>query len=119
MGNAVMWFEITSTNPDRSRDFYTQLFDWTAAAPPELGGYTLLDTGAPAETVGGGIGAADPAGLPPGILLYVRVDDLAKTLARAAELGGSTLVEPVALPADNGSVAVLADPDGHAVGLWA
>jgi predicted enzyme related to lactoylglutathione lyase len=114
-----MWFEINSTDPARSREFYTQLFDWSAEAPPELGGYTLIDTGAPAETVGGGIGAADPNGLPPGILMYVRVDDLAKTLARAEELGGSTLQPPTALPADSGSVAVLADPDGYAVGLWA
>ena len=75
-----------------------QLFDWTGEAPPELGGYTLLDTGAPAETVGGGIGAADPDGLPPGILLYVRVDDLGATLARAEELGGSTLTPPTEAP---------------------
>lgn len=119
MGSPVMWFEINSTDPARAREFYTQLFDWSADAPPELGGYTLIDTGAPAETVGGGIGAADPEGLPPGILLYVRVEDLAATLARAEELGGSTLQPPTALPADSGSVAVLADPDGHAVGLWA
>jgi predicted enzyme related to lactoylglutathione lyase len=119
MGNAVMWFEITSTEPDRARDFYTKLFDWTGEAPPELGGYTLIDTGAPAETVGGGIGAADRDGLPPGILIYVRVDDLDATLARATELGGSVLTPPTALPADNGSIAVLADPDGNAVGLWA
>ena len=119
MGSPVMWFEITSKDPDRARTFYTQLFGWTGEAPPELGGYTLLDTGAPAEAVGGGIGAADPDGLPPGILMYVRVDDLAGTLSKAATLGGSTLLEPMTLPADNGSIAVLADPEGHAVGLWA
>ncbi len=119
MGSPVMWFEITSTDPARARAFYTQLFDWSGQAPPELGGYTLLDTGAPAETVGGGIGAADPDGLPPGILMYVRVQDLAATLTRAEALGGSTLQPPMALPADNGSIAILADPDGHPVGLWA
>lgn len=119
MGSPVMWFEITSADPERARAFYTQLFDWTGDAPPELGGYTLLDTGAPAETVGGGIAAADPDGSPPGILMYVRVEDLAATLAAAEALGGSTLTPPTQLPADNGSIAVLADPDGHAVGLWA
>ena len=119
MGSPVMWFEITSTNPDRARAFYTRLFDWTGEAPPELGGYTLIDTGAPAEAVGGGIGAADPDGVAPGLRLYVRVEDLDATLAKAASLGGSTLTPPTQLPADNGSIAVLADPDGHAVGLWA
>jgi predicted enzyme related to lactoylglutathione lyase len=114
-----MWFEITSAQPDRARDFYTELFGWTGQAPPELGGYTLIDTGAPAEPVGGGIAAVEEGGMPPGILLYVRVDDLDATLATAAALGGSTLLPPTKLPADNGSIAVLADPDGHAVGLWA
>ncbi|WP_426592224.1 VOC family protein [Cellulomonas sp. McL0617] len=119
MGSPVMWFDIVSTDPGRAREFYTQLFGWTAAAPPELGGYTLLDTGAPAAEVGGGIAAAQEGGMPAGILLYVRVDDLAATLAKAESLGGSTVRDPLRLPGDNGTIAVLADPEGHAVGLWA
>lgn len=118
MGQPLTWFEIISKDPARARDFYTALFDWTAAAPPELGGYTLVSSGGEHD-VGGGIGQADPDGLPPGILVYVRVDDLAASLAKAEELGGSTLLGPTPLPADNGTIAVLADPDGHAVGLWA
>lgn len=119
MGSPVMWFDIVSTDPGRARDFYTELFGWTTQAPPELGGYTLVDTGAPPAEVGGGIAAAQEGGIPPGILLYVRVDDLAATLARAGDLGGSTVQPPLRLPGENGSIAVFADPDGHAVGLWA
>ena len=119
MGSPVMWFDIVSADPGRARDFYTQLFDWTAAAPPELGGYTLVDTGAPAVEVGGGIAVAQDGGMPPGILMYVRVEDLDATLSKAAALGGSTVQAPLQLPGDNGSIAVLADPEGHAVGLWA
>ena len=48
----------------------------------------------------------------------MRVDDLDAYLARAEELGGSRLVEPTKLPGDYGSFAILADPDGNAVGLW-
>jgi predicted enzyme related to lactoylglutathione lyase len=119
MGQPLAFFEITSPDPARARDFYTTLFGWAAEAPAELGGYTLVDTGAEAAAVGGGIGAATPDGMPPGVLVYFRVDDLAATLDRAGELGGSTVLPPMALPADNGSIAVLSDPDGNAVGLWA
>ena len=36
-----------------------------------------------------------------------------------AELGGTPLVPPMALPGDYGHIAIFADPDGNAVGLWA
>lgn len=119
MGRPVAFFEITSPDAARARDFYAALFGWTTSSSPELGGYTLVDTASEPAVVGGGIGAAEADGMPPGILLYVRVDDLAATLARAEELGGSTVLGPTLLPADSGSFAVLADPDGHAGGLWA
>jgi predicted enzyme related to lactoylglutathione lyase len=40
-------------------------------------------------------------------------------LDRAEQLGGRTVVGPTPLPGDFGSFAVLADPDGQLVGLWA
>ncbi len=48
-----------------------------------------------------------------------RVDDLDAYLARAAELGGTPLVPPMDLPGNYGLIAIFADPDGNAVGLWA
>jgi predicted enzyme related to lactoylglutathione lyase len=49
----------------------------------------------------------------------MRVDDLQAYLDRAAKLGGRTVVPPTPLAGDFGSFAVLADPDGQLVGLWA
>ncbi|MEU8663564.1 hypothetical protein AB0C31_43770, partial [Actinoplanes philippinensis] len=40
------------------------------------------------------------------------------SLEQAVALGGTTLVEPAALPGDYGRFAVFADPDGNPVGLW-
>lgn len=119
MGSPLAWFEIVSPDAARAREFYTTLFAWRSEQPAELGGYTLVDTASDPAAVGGGIGAAQPDGTPPGVYVYFRVDDLAATLARAAELGGATVLEPMALPGESGSIAVLADPDGNAVGLWA
>jgi uncharacterized protein len=41
------------------------------------------------------------------------------SLDRAEELGGTVLVPPTDLPGDFGRFALLADPDGNPVGLWA
>ena len=57
-----------------------------------------------------------PAAGREGVLAVFALD---ATLAKATALGGSTVQPPLRLPGDNGSIAVLADPEGHAVGLWA
>jgi predicted enzyme related to lactoylglutathione lyase len=67
---------------------------------------------------GGGIGPSQAPG-DTGVKFYVRVDDLEAYLARAERLGGRRLVPPMDLPGDYGRIAVLADPDGNPVGLWA
>lgn len=83
-----------------------------------MGGYALVDTQSDPASVMGGIGPSmHPADT--GVKFYVRVDDLAATLDRAVELGGSRIAEPAELPDDYGSYAILADPDGNPVGLWA
>ena len=71
-----------------------------------------------ASAIGGGIGPSLPDS-PWCTRLYVRVDDLQAYLDRAVELGGAVLMPPAALPGDFGSFAVIADPDGQPVGLWA
>lgn len=117
MGHPVAYFEIVSGEPARARRFYTDLFGWTAESDPAMDGYAMVDTGAGAEAIGGGIGAADD-GNPPGVRIYVRVPDLEKALARAGELGAPTLMPATALPGGWGRIAVVADPDGNPLGLW-
>jgi uncharacterized protein len=118
MGNPVAYFEIVSPDADRARHFYGELFGWKAEADPDMGGYALVDTGAGPEAIGGGIGAAD-ASNPPGVRLYMRVEDLPAALDAATALGAATLAEPMDLPGGWGRIAVVADPDGNPVGLWA
>ena len=68
--------------------------------------------------MGGGIGPSQAPG-DTGVKIYVRVDDLDVTLARAAELGGTPVLDPTDLPGDFGRIAMFTDPDGNPVGLWA
>jgi predicted enzyme related to lactoylglutathione lyase len=128
MGQPLAWFEVISDDAERAQRFYAELFDWTVSTDPSMGTYGIVDTGNGEDAVAGGIGA--PSGrhdLPPhrpphretGVKIYLRVDDLEAYLAKAEKLGGKRLVEPMALPGDFGTIAILADPDGNPVGLWA
>ena len=117
MGAPVAYFEIISGDAERARRFYTELFDWTAAADPALGGYALVDTGSGDGAIGGGIGStSDDDG--PGVRIYARVDDLDACLEKAVKLGGTTIVAPTDLPGEAGRIALFLDPDGNKVGLW-
>jgi predicted enzyme related to lactoylglutathione lyase len=118
MGAPVAWFDITSKDPERSGRFYGELFGWKLSNSGQPG-YALVDTGAGDGAIGGGIGSTQHPDDPGGTTIYMRVDDLQAYLDRAVELGGTVLVPPTPLPGDFGSFAMLADPDGHAVGLWA
>jgi len=117
MGQPVAFFEVISADNERAQKFYAELFDWKLEADPEMGGYGLVDTGAGAEAIIGGIGPSMESG-DTGVKIYMRVDDLDAYLTRAEQLGGKQLVPPTDLPGDFGRFAIFADPDGNPVGLW-
>ncbi|HVL07047.1 MAG TPA: VOC family protein [Acidimicrobiales bacterium] len=117
MGQPVAFFEVISAEPERAKSFYGELFGWQIDAPPGMDGYALVDTGAGEGAIGGGIGPSQGPG-DAGVKIYVRVGDLDAYVARAEQLGAALLVPPMDLPGDFGRIAVVADPDGNAVGLW-
>jgi predicted enzyme related to lactoylglutathione lyase len=118
MGAPIAWFDITSKDPDRIGKFYSELFGWTLGESGQ-DGYSLVDTGAGDGAIGGGIGTSQGPDDPGGTTVYMKVDDLQAYLDRAVALGGSVIVPPTDLPGGFGAFAILADPEGHAVGLWA
>ncbi|HET7929470.1 MAG TPA: VOC family protein, partial [Actinomycetota bacterium] len=107
MGNPVVHFEIGGTDAERSRAFYSVLFDWDVQGHPTE--YALVDTRSEAG-IGGGI-MQTPGHVPPYVTFYVGVDDLDKYLLRAEELGGSRVLGPTRVGAI-GAFAMFADPDG-------
>ena len=117
MGAPVAFFEITSHDPTRLTAFYRELFDWTIDES-QGPGYSLVDTGAGEEAVGGGIGSVTDPAETGGVSVYMRVDDLQASLDRAETLGGKALVPPTDLPDGYGRFAMFADPDGNTIGLW-
>ena len=111
MAHPVVHAEIRSADPDATRAFFAELFGWTytdGAFP----GYTFVDTG---------VDGALPTAISPlqgdgdAVLFFVGVDDVAKTLVRAEQLGGRTVQETQCVPGV--SFGVLADKQGHLIGV--
>lgn len=114
MAHPVIHTEIRSADPDTTRKFFGDLFGWKVASEGAFPGYTFIDTGAE----GGPYVAISPRqGDQDEVLFFVGVEDVAATLDRATELGG-TIIQP-AQQVPGTSFGVLADAQGHRIGVAA
>jgi predicted enzyme related to lactoylglutathione lyase len=115
MTNGISWFEIGTDDPATAQRFYGGLFGWTFQADPDTEGYSIISTPA-ADSIQGGLFAT--GGTSPGYaVFYVRVDDVAATVAAAEAKGGKVLVPAQTTP--NGLVfAHLVDPSGNHFGIY-
>ena len=113
---APCWIDLYSSDTDKATDFYGQLFGWTTeSAGPEFGGYfTFLKDG---KHVAGCMHNDGQEGSPDAWTVYLMTDDAARTAAAAAAKGGRVLLEPMAV-AENGTMAMVADPGQAAIGIW-
>jgi predicted enzyme related to lactoylglutathione lyase len=102
----VVHWDIQAKDPQRIRDFYSRMFNWTIGDGPIM--QIPAGVGAPEDGLGGHIFAAEKSG----ITLYMQVRDLRASLERAAQLGGSVVSQPFDVP--NGpTIAGITDPEGN------
>ncbi|MEQ1788466.1 MAG: VOC family protein [Acidimicrobiales bacterium] len=112
---APCWVDLMSSDTARSTAFYSELFGWTADEPnPEFGGYTTFRKDG--EQVAGLMAAAEE-GMPDVWSVYLAVADAAATVAAASAHGAQVYVDAMAV-GDLGTMAVVADPGGAAIGMW-
>ena len=114
MPHPVIHVEIRSADPDATRTFFDDLLGWKVASQGGFPGYTFIDTGVeggPATAIGPRQGAEDE------VLFFVGVEDVAATLAKAEQLGGSIVQSAQEVPGV--TFGVLADAQGHRVGVAA
>jgi predicted enzyme related to lactoylglutathione lyase len=108
----VIHFEIVGKDQGALQRYYGNLFGWKLNTDFP-GGYGMTD---PAETgLIVGVGAT-PDGSAGHVTGYVTVDDIDATLAKAVDLGGSVIM-PKFSPDGNAQLALVADPEGHILGL--
>lgn len=113
MANRISWFEIIGGDADRLHSFYAEMFGWKFAADNEMKYGMVSDADA---GIGGGIGP-DPQGGPGYVTIYIKVDDINASMAKAEKLGATVVMPPTALPEHGLTFAQFADPGGHIVGL--
>ncbi|MFJ4650099.1 VOC family protein [Nocardia sp. NPDC088792] len=114
--NTVAWFQIGSDTPEEAKSFYNNLFGWTFASDPDLGGTYDLATYAGGDHAVGGITHTDDAAANHAIF-FVLVADVAATVAEAERLGAKIDVPVVTTP--SGLVfAHLLDTSGNRFGVF-
>jgi predicted enzyme related to lactoylglutathione lyase len=112
MAHPVVHAEIRSQDPDATRKFFSDLLGWTYPAEGAVPGYTFVDTGVPDALYT----AISPLqGGQDLVTFFIGVDDINQVVAQAAQLGGTVVQEPRQAPGV--SFALIADPQGHIVGL--
>ncbi len=113
--NGFSDLEHTSKEPAKAKAFYQGLFGWKMKEMevPNYGPRIEIE---PKEGPGGAF-MLSREGDAPRWMVYIDVTDLAATLAKARELGGRVLQEPLHIP-HAGTLAVVADPVGAVFKLW-
>ncbi len=110
------WADLSTTDTDGAKAFYTGLFGWdTEDNPmPEGGVYTMLSKGGKAVAA---LSQLQAEGQPVVWNSYVTVDS-ADAAAAAAREGGATLISDPFDVMDVGRMAVIQDPEGAVFCVW-
>lgn len=114
----VSWFDLTVPDADAVRDFYSKVAGW-GVMPVEMEGYNdycMMPPGSE-QPAGGICHARGPnAGIPPQWLIYITVENLARSL-KACTAQGGTIVRP-ARAVGGAKMAIIRDPAGAVAALY-
>jgi uncharacterized protein len=109
-----VWDELGTTDVDGAQRFYEDVFGWTTTDMGlEYGGYRIFNRG---ETGIAGMMIVPDKSIEARWQPYVAVDDPDATTAKATQLGGSAVMEPMDVP-KVGRIGVLRDPQGATFGI--
>ncbi|MBS1914063.1 MAG: VOC family protein [Bacteroidetes bacterium] len=112
----IAWFDITTTDISKAKEFYGKLFGWTFAAVH--GTDQAVEIVAAGSSIGT-IRLADGSISSFNGVVYVQVNDIQEASRRAKELGGMVPPGfPFNLPDGRGAISLVADPSGHPIGMY-
>jgi predicted enzyme related to lactoylglutathione lyase len=119
MANPFVHAELNTTDVEKSKNFYGELFDWKYEEIPGAEGlhYTSIGVGENKYGVGGGMLKQRMPGAGSAWMPYVLVDDI-EAATRKAEKLGAKILKDVTDVADMGSLSIFQDPTGAIIGLW-
>jgi hypothetical protein len=113
---APCWVDLFSSDTDKSRAFYEEMFGWKSEdTGPEYGGYiNFLKDDLP---IAGCMHNDGQAGTPDGWSIYLATDDAQAVADATVANGGHVIVPPMAV-GELGTMVVLTDAGGAAIGAW-
>lgn len=113
--DTLSWTEMHSTDPEKARRFYLDLFGWTYEEFDTGQGqmYTIFKSGD--DQICGLFRQTTPA-MPSYWLIYFDVDDTQEKTEKARSLGATIMVEPTPIPGV-GTFSIIGDRQGAAFGI--
>ena len=108
----ICYIEMPTEDVERSSNFYKKVFGWNIRKRGD--GATSFDDTV-GEVSGSWVKGRPPAGKP-GLLFYIMVDSVAKTLDALVANGGE-IVQPIGADAPE-ITARFKDPGGNVIGLY-
>ncbi len=113
---APCWIDLFTSDPDKSRAFYGDLFGWTSeSSGEEFGGYIIFQKDG--VQVAGAMQNDGTSGTPDVWSIYLAVEDAAASTESAVAHGGQVIV-PAMQVGPLGHMAVVTDPGQAAIGIW-
>jgi predicted enzyme related to lactoylglutathione lyase len=113
---APCWTDLYTSDADRAQAFYGEIFGWSAASSAaEYGGY--INFSKDGVLVAGGVPNDGSTPAPDAWSVYLAVRDAAATVD-AAVAQGSAVIVPATQVGPLGTMGVVTDPGGAAIGLW-
>jgi predicted enzyme related to lactoylglutathione lyase len=113
LGNGkICYIEIPTTDIPRSAQFYSAVFGWKTRQRGD--GAIAFDDGT--GEVSGTWVLGRPPSAQPGLLIYVMVDSVKKTIEKVVATGGE-IVQPIGTDAPE-ITARFRDPGGNVIGLY-
>ena len=112
----VAWFDITTSDLSKAREFYGKLFDWEFA--PLQGTDLAVEIVSRGEAIGT-LRVAEGKISPFNGVVYVQVADIQAICKKSKELGATVAPGfPFNLPDRAGAIALITDPTGHPIGMY-
>jgi predicted enzyme related to lactoylglutathione lyase len=112
----VAWFDITTTDLAKSKEFYGKLFNWKFDPVP--GSDQAVEIVSGASSIGT-IRVADGQISSFNGVVYIQVADIQGSCKKAQELGGILVPGfPFNLSNGTGAIGLVSDPAGHPIGMY-
>ena len=115
----ICWTDLGTPDVAGAKKFYRAIFGWTAKDLPMGPDFEYSMMGVKGKKVCVLYAMSEDqrkAKVPPSWLPYVSVASVAATAKRAGAAGGTIIMKPMEVP--EGSMAIIQDPTGAALGLW-